>query len=247
MPKVRKVPPDVAEAMAAFSRPGRSTPEPFSRKGATRPRITIAKQFGPVLTERQKTASGRRYRQRAAQSWGKMRRIMKKTDMTMQEFVEQLSDEELVRGHLADKNGGFSGKPPEWVPREFHRACVRELLRRGQQLWRENYLQAIEVLTKIANDARVKPSDRLKAAQYVIERIEGKIPERIEVNLDAPWEGLIVDIVAEVSEEQLLAGRRAITGQAPIIIDGQVFGAGDDEEDARPVRRQRTTTPRRRK
>lgn len=156
-------------------------------------------------------------------------RILAKTEMSMQEFVEALSDEELSRGQLRDKNGGFKGTPPAWVPREFHRACIRELLRRGQNLWRDNYLQAIEVLTAIANDKRVKPGDRLKAATYVIERIEGKIPERIEVNLDSPWEGIIVDIVADVSDEQLRAGRLRLSGGTPAIIDGEVAAEHQDE------------------
>lgn len=220
-----------AEA-AELGRPGRQESEPFDRSGVTEPYLTIAPSWEPILTERQKTASGRRYRARSAKGWQAMRVTMAKANISMVEFVEALSDEELVRGQLRDKNGEFKGRPPTWVPREFHRACVRELLRRGKTLWQENYLEAIRVLTKIAQDASASPAERMRAAQYVIERIEGKIPERIEVNLDAPWEGLIVNIVADVSEEQLAAGRRQLSG-GPIIID---------DETADEIEQQRTRT-----
>jgi hypothetical protein len=222
---------EIEEQRAFFQRPNSMPSAGFERAGADRPYITIHPCFAPILTERQKTASGRRYRQRGAAAWGRMRDILKRTNMTVQEFVEQLDDEELVRGQLRDTDGKFRGRRPAWVPNEFHRACIRELLRRGQTLWRENYLQAIQVLTDIAQDDKQKAADRLKAAMHVIERIEGKIPDKIEVSLDAPWEGIIMDIVAEVSDEQLENGRRRLSGGGRMVIDGDI----NEPEPSSPV------------
>jgi len=160
----------------------------YSRQGARRPYVTVAAGWAPVLTKRQMTASGARYRARVARQWGRMFQIMDGAHLTMQEFVEGLSSEELANGRLKDHRGMFSGQAPQWVPREFHQACIRELLSRGATLYRENYVEAIKTMTSIANDKRVKPGDRIKAAQFVIERLEGKVPERLEITTDAPWQ-----------------------------------------------------------
>lgn len=236
----------IADPVTGLGRVGRAldpeTDEPFVRQGATRPRLTIGREWAPVLTERQMTASGRRYRARSAGAWGRMRQIMKGADMTMAEFVEGLSNEELARGQLKDINGRFSGQPPVWVPREFHQACLRELMTRGRQLWKENYVQAIETMTQIAGDRRVKPSDRIKAAQFVIERLEGKVPERLEVTVDDPWQAVITDIIADVSDAQIGHARKALAGAVlDDIVDAEVI----EDSPPPPVRSRRA--PRRRR
>lgn len=231
---------EAAEAAAFFARPGHEdepTDDGLHYRAAPRPRITIDPCWAPVLTDRQRNCVKRRYRVRAHASWGRMLRLMRNNQMSMVEFVETLSNEELARGQLKDEDGRFRGAPPMWVPREFHRACLRELLRRGRVLWQENYVQAIRAMTEIAS-GRVKgatPTDRLRAAQYVVERIEGKIPERLEIQVDAPWEAAIVDIVAEVSDEQIAAARKLLT-EGPSTTDENVIDA-ELVEETPPVRR----------
>jgi hypothetical protein len=162
--------------------------------------LKVSNRFAEGITPRQRRLG----RVRIARSWGRMLKAMEDSGMTMAEFVETLDAEELVRGKLKDKNGDFAGRNPSWVPREFHRACIRELMRRGQKLWQGNYLQAIEAMTQIAIGKGVgtqaTPGERIKAAQFVIERIEGKIPERVQVVEDSPWQVIIEDIVAEVPD-----------------------------------------------
>jgi hypothetical protein len=160
--------------------------------------LKVHGRFAEGITPRQRKLG----RVRIARSWGRMLKAMEDGQMTMAEFVETLDAEELVRGKLKDKNGGFQGANPAWVPREFHRACIRELMRRGQKLWQGNYLQAIEAMTKVAigEVKGASAGDRIKAAQFVIERIEGKVPERIQVVEDSPWQVIIQDIVAQVPD-----------------------------------------------
>lgn len=155
-------------------------------------------RFAAGLTDRQRSKG----RIRIARSWGRMLKAMEAGQMTMAEFVETLDPEELVRGQLKDHEGQFRGRPPAWVPREFHRACIRELMRRGQKLWQGNYLQAIEAMTKVAiGDVKgASAGERIKAAQFVIERIEGKMPERVQIVEDSPWQVIIQDIVAQVPD-----------------------------------------------
>jgi hypothetical protein len=160
--------------------------------------LKVSGRFTEGITPRQRKLG----RVRIARSWGRMLKAMEAGQMTMAEFVETLDAEELVRGKLKNKNGDFSGANPAWVPREFHRACIRELMRRGQTLWQGNYLQAIEAMTKVATGQvkGVTPGEMIRAAQFVIERIEGKVPERVQVVEDSPWQVIINDIVAQVPD-----------------------------------------------
>lgn len=181
-------------------------------RAGTRPylRMRNGGQFAAGLTERQL----RRGKVRTARAWGRMLDMLEQTGMTMEEFVRGLTPEELVRGKLRDSKGGFTGRPPAWVPHEFHRACIRELMRRGKELWQVNYLAAIESMTQIAT-GQVKGAsarDRLTAAQFVIERLEGKTPDIVVLQDESPWQLVIDDIVAQVPDEQIDAAKRARAG-----------------------------------
>jgi hypothetical protein len=142
---------------------------------------------------------------RVGKRWSEIMRHIDRGDYTWEQFATALHPRELARGQLFDSRGGFSGRPPSLVPRAFHDACVRELMKRGRVLYQENYLLAIQAMTKIATDSEAKAADRIKAAQFVIERLEGKIPDRIEVVQAAPWEEMISGLVAEVSEDAAIA------------------------------------------
>lgn len=211
-------------------------------RAGKRPLLTIGKgtAWAPGLTERQK----RRGKVRTARAWGRMIDMLEKTGMTMEEFVATLTPEELVRGKLRDKNGEFKGRPPAWVPAEFHRACIRELMARGKQMWQENYLEAITAMTEIATGKvkGVKPADRLKAAQFVVERMEGKTPEILLVAQDEPWQVIIDDIVAQVPDEQIKAAREARAREAGYpVLDAEIVS---EDTDTPPPPRPRS--PRRR-
>ena len=244
---------EVAAAAEAFGHPGRvhvpvgdvDTRIMHGRqiRSGTRPSLKIeSNRFTPYLTERQQ----RRGLVRTARAWGRMIDMLEKTGMSMEEFVATLTPEELVRGKLRDKNGTFTGRPPAWVPTEFHRACIRELMRRGKEMWQLNYLEAITAMTEIAA-GKVKgasPADRLRAAQFVIERLEGKTPEIVLVGHDEPWQVLIDDIVAQVPDEQIQAARAARYGQAGLpVLEGEIVSEEPtlppSPQPRRPRRRQR--------
>lgn len=232
-----------AEALGDPEKIGFATPTPDSGRWVngrfiqpgTRPYLKKVDQAWPLTARQRKTG-----RIRTARSWGRMLKMLDAGQMTMAEFVETLSPEELAQGQLKDKDGRFKGQPPAWVPREFHRACIKELMRRGRFLWQSNYLEAIEVMTQVATDKRVKPADRLKAAQFIIERMEGKIPERVEVTVEDPWQLIIEDIVAEVPESTLLRATAARTA---------ALTAQDEQEaiDAELVEEVPVAPPRRRR
>lgn len=230
------------------------------RQGITsRGSAYVGKAFAPVMT-----ATNRRDGKiRISRANTRIQRMLTMSgtkgsrQMSMEEFVESLSPEELVRGRPKDKNGTFRGRPPEWVPRALHQACINELMKRGKRLWQENYLQAIETMTDIATGkgvgAKATPSERLKAAMFVVERMEGKIPEKLIVGNDQPWQLLLDDIVAEVSDEQVARGQKALQSAEAVrqelhdpgspIVDAEIVE--DDEDPSPPPTPQpRSTRPR---
>lgn len=148
--------------------------------------------------ERPPRKTPRRKKIRMGAGWTRAMDKMDAEGITMAEFVATLSPEELARGQLKNEKGSFVGAPPRWVPQEFYKECIRELMRRGKTMYQENYLSAIRAMTELANDKRVPEKDRIKAAQFVIERIEGKVPERLEIGASEPWQELLVGILVDV-------------------------------------------------
>jgi hypothetical protein len=217
---------------------------PMAIKAGKRPLLSVSQAFlGGGGTERQR----RRGKVRTARAWGRMLEMLEKTNMTMEEFVAGLTPEELVRGKLKDKNGGFTGRAPSWVPHEFHRACMRELMKRGKELWQVNYLAAIEAMTQVAS-GKVKGAtvrDRITAATFVIERLEGKTPEIVLVADESPWQTIISDIVAQVPDEAIEAARQARNGligrELSEVVDAEIV------EDSEATTAPRQTPPTRRR
>lgn len=213
-------------------------------------KVSTTNGFADHLTERQR----RRGKVRTARAWGRMIAMLEQTGMSMEEFVQTLTPEELVRGKLRDKDGGFKGRHPSWVPAEFHRACVRELMRRGKELWQLNYLDAITAMTQIAT-GKVKGAsagDRLRAAQFVVERLEGKAPEIVLVGHDEPWQIIIDDIVAQVPDDMVQAAKAAKYSQAGLpgqeIMDAEIVAETVEPPEVpnpRPPSRRRSAARRR--
>lgn len=121
---------------------------------------------------------------------GRMAAFMK-GDLT----VEDLDDEELARGQFRDANGNFGGRPNKLIPREVQQEMIKRLLARGDELWRSGYNIAIKVHLEIAADPNNSPADRMKAAQYLIERVAGKTPDRIHIAAEDPVESLFRSIL----------------------------------------------------
>lgn len=95
--------------------------------------------------------------------------------------VEDLEWDELIRGQLRDKNGGFSGKKPALLPREWHDAISAEIVRGAQSQFRLNFDKTMDVLVELALNPRTPAREKLAASQYIIERVIGKIPEKQEI------------------------------------------------------------------
>lgn len=110
--------------------------------------------------------------------------------------VEDLDDEELSRGMLRSNDGSFRGRPPKVMPTEMVQAMRREWLNRAQGKLREALLEkGIGTLVSLADDPMVDPGVRLRAAQTIMERTMGKVPDKIEVVAEDPIEALFRGIL----------------------------------------------------
>lgn len=112
--------------------------------------------------------------------------------------VEDLDDEELSRGMLKDKNGNFSGRPPKLVPTELIQAMRREWLSRAESKLREAlYEGGIKTLTELATNKTIDPAVRLRAADKLMERTMGKVPDKVQIAAEDPVEALFRSILSD--------------------------------------------------
>jgi hypothetical protein len=110
--------------------------------------------------------------------------------------VDDLDDEELSRGQLRSLDGSFRGRPPKVVPVELVQAMRREWLNRANAKLREALLEkGIGTLVALADDPNIDAGVRLRAAQTIMERTMGKVPDKVEVVAEDPIEALFRGIL----------------------------------------------------
>jgi len=109
--------------------------------------------------------------------------------------IEDLDDEELVRGYMRAKNGTFAGRAPRVVPKAIHDRMIRELFARADDMLRASLLDSVRVMSEVAADITATPGERLKAAQWIYERVRGKVPTDVHITGEMkPYEELLDDV-----------------------------------------------------
>ena len=114
--------------------------------------------------------------------------------------VEDLDDEELAQGRLRSADGTFRGRPPTIVPADLVAAMRKEWMGRAETKLREAlHSHGIGVLVELAKDEDIDPAVRLRAADMIIQRTMGKVPDRITIAAEDPVETLFRSILADPS------------------------------------------------
>lgn len=132
------------------------------------------------------------------QRWSQIVRDVEAGEYTWDDFVQTLSAEELARGQLKNRDGRFGGRPPKLVPRAFYLQCVREIKRRFDEKMQVRLLEATDELIELSReDGGLKPADRAKVLQYLIERVMGPVPKEVTIKAEQPWEDLVVGVFGE--------------------------------------------------
>lgn len=170
--------------------------------------------------------------------------------------VKDLDDEELAKGQFRDRNGGFTGNPPKMIPRDMHDQFVNELFERSDIRLREGLVACVDTMVEVATSPVYEAKDRLKAAQWVFERVRGKNPEVVVHQQDKPWEHVFQGITGG-SREESRAARQFVDAEfheeegvdsttlAVVAQGGEVdwdedgyddaYGLGDDDDDGGDV------------
>jgi hypothetical protein len=107
--------------------------------------------------------------------------------------IGEWEDEEVQRGKPRNLDGGFAGNWPRFTGRE-QQQIKAELLKRGQSLVDSMYMDALKVLKDVAKNGDTSAA-RVKAADLLIQRTAGKVPERIEIKSSDPWQDILDDIM----------------------------------------------------
>lgn len=112
--------------------------------------------------------------------------------------VEDLDDDELAQGRLKASDGTFRGRPPRVVPADLVQAMRREWLSRAEARLRDALMEkGIGTLVSLAENEDIDPAVRLRAADKIIERTMGKVPDRVHIAAEDPVETLFRNILAD--------------------------------------------------
>lgn len=111
--------------------------------------------------------------------------------------VEDLEDEELARGQLKAADGSWRGRPPKLVPRQLLDAMRGELVKRAHDNLQAALLgPGIKTLTDLAENA-IDEGVRLRAATAIIERVIGKVPDKVHIAAEDPVEALLRSVLSD--------------------------------------------------
>ena len=151
--------------------------------------------------------------------------IMNTAILNGEEDLSVWTEEELIRGQRRNKNGYFQGRPPKIVPKAVHNELVRRRLSRAGEILRDDLVAAVELLGTVVRDDEAAYSDRIKAANIIIERVLGKTPERMKITVEEepPWAAAIRSAVV-----------RGIVPTRDDVLEVEAAEVEEDDEDDDP-------------
>lgn len=112
--------------------------------------------------------------------------------------VEDLDQEEIMRGQVKAKDGTFRGRPTDFIPRKLADALRAEMMRRWQAEIDKELIPSLNALKEIRDNKRLPADARYKSAVHLIERSAGKVAEKSEMKLEvSKWEQDIEGLLFE--------------------------------------------------
>lgn len=114
--------------------------------------------------------------------------------------VDDLTDEEILRGRLMDKNGGWTGRPPKVVPDTFLQAIRDERPKRIQAMLDKEIPHAFKALhdVMVGGTANKGGGAKVAAATKILEYAIGKPSEQMKLTVEtsqaAKWENMLPEI-----------------------------------------------------
>lgn len=115
--------------------------------------------------------------------------------------VEDLDDQECVRGQLRAADGTFRGRPPKAVPRELYLKMQSEAAKRWENKLKGLVDLSIEALEKLVLTGRSEMV-RYQASVYLLERTMGKVPDKVQISAEVKrWEDVASHILVDLGEQ----------------------------------------------
>lgn len=167
------------------------------------PGASKAAQELPALEVRQATKSARKARPPARKKIEVNISARMKALLDGELDVEDLDDEELIKGQLRADDGTFRGQPSLLIPRTMHQRIIRELVMRGDGKLKQYFNRALETHNEVMMNPRANPQARLEAARYIWERVAGKIPnEHVVTATVKKWEQMADEVLVDLEENE---------------------------------------------
>lgn len=107
--------------------------------------------------------------------------------------VSDWTDEEVFKGRPINLDGTFGGGWPNFTGRQ-NQQIKQELLKRGQREIDSMYKDVVKVLHHVALYGDTDAA-RVKAADLLMQRTAGKVPDKIEFKSSDPWQDILDDIM----------------------------------------------------
>lgn len=150
--------------------------------------------------------------------------------------VSELSDLEISRQQVMQEDGTFSKKSQVLSAKIINQMRV-EFFNRADQFVRENTLDMLAEMKKIAMSNVAEDRDKIQAIQWMTERVLGKTPDVLITNkTDSPFDQLMGDVEGGSREAyRRQANLEPLHGGVPVI-EGEILheldelnGENDDE------------------
>lgn len=143
--------------------------------------------------------------------------------------VEDLDDEELMRGMCRRPNGSFPERAGGVIPRHIYDKMVSRLFDRAQEMFRQNLFTAVDCLGEIVKGSAYEPADRLRAADMIINRVLGKAAEKVDVTVGTkPYEQIIAGFARTTRAETEAAAEITSGTTEAEVVDAEVVETEED-------------------
>jgi len=161
--------------------------------------------------------------------------MMTRAQQFMQGFLkpEDLEDEEVQGSFIRNPDGTVV--KARALGLTFEQMIAKELHTRLNGYLRKKSASMLTVMVDIAENDLYEPADRIKAAQWVAERVIGKTPEvLVHAKTETPYESILAGIESGPREDyrksiEVGSSRGPALDGGTSIIDGEIV-EGDNEE-----------------
>lgn len=159
--------------------------------------------------------------------------------------IEEWDIEELARGRTRDANGGWRGRPPQYMPRAVHERIAERFKVLVRDQMNQNATVALGVIYNLLSNEEyddkgkpiVAPSVKLDASKWLVEHVIGKPVQPTQTDVSVKLQGILgavmVNPVIDGDQPALPRGYAAghFGTRGGPVLEGELVGDDDDDDD----------------